>query len=89
VWIRAIRKIEPGEEITYDYCLYDGGVDEAFCNCGARDCRGTMYSAKEVKRRKSSAGKSAKKKKQTHRRTRATELPIPRPAEVDAEEDAA
>ena len=36
VWIRAIRKIEPGEEITYDYCLYDGGDDEATCNCGAR-----------------------------------------------------
>ena len=24
-----------GEEITYDYCLYDGGDDEAICNCGA------------------------------------------------------
>ena len=35
VWIKAIRKIEPGEEITYDYCLYDGGDDEAICNCGA------------------------------------------------------
>ena len=29
VWIKAIRKIEPGEEITYDYCLYDGDEDEA------------------------------------------------------------
>src|SRR5579862_5563438 len=67
VWIRAIRKIEAGEEITYDYCLYDGGVDEALCNCGAKGCRGTMYSAKEVKRRKSST-RSSKKKKQTRTR---------------------
>ena len=43
VWISAIRNIAPGEEITYDYCLYDGGDEEAPCNCGARHCRGTMY----------------------------------------------
>ena len=29
VWIMAIRDIPAGEEITYDYCLYDGGDDEA------------------------------------------------------------
>lgn len=87
VWVRAIRKIEAGEEITYDYCLYDGGEDEAHCNCGAKKCRGTMYSRKEVKRRKSSTRKSEKKKR-TRRRTRATEIPIPRPAEVEREEDA-
>jgi SET domain-containing protein len=52
VWIKAIRSIEPGEEITYDYCLYDGEGDEALCNCGARKCRGTMYSREEVRRRK-------------------------------------
>lgn len=62
VWIRAIRKIAPGEEITYDYCLYDGGDDEALCNCGAKKCRGTMYSPEEVKRRKAAAKKAAAKK---------------------------
>ena len=56
VWITAIRKIAAGEEITYDYCLYDGGGDEAVCNCGARVCRGTMYSRNEVKKRKAAAG---------------------------------
>jgi uncharacterized protein len=45
VWISAIRDIAAGEEITYDYCLYDGGDEEAPCNCGARHCRGTMYAA--------------------------------------------
>jgi SET domain-containing protein len=55
VWIRAIRKIAAGEEITYDYCLYDGGDEEANCNCGARKCRGTMYSSQEIRRRKAKA----------------------------------
>ncbi|MFP5235230.1 MAG: SET domain-containing protein [Acidobacteriota bacterium] len=52
VWITAIRNIPAGEEITYDYCLYDGGEDEAHCNCGAKSCRGTMYSEKEVRKRR-------------------------------------
>jgi hypothetical protein len=51
VWIVATRDIAAGEEITYDYCLYDGGEDEARCNCGAATCRGTMYSPQEVEKR--------------------------------------
>jgi uncharacterized protein len=62
VWIKAIRKIEPGEEITYDYCLYDGEDDEATCNCGAKRCRGTMYSRQEVRRRKQIAQKKIVRK---------------------------
>jgi len=62
VWIKAIRNIEPAEEITYDYCLYDGGDDEAICNCGAEKCRGTMYSREEIRRRKAAARKAAAKK---------------------------
>ncbi len=58
VWIKAIRNIDPAEEITYDYCLYDGGEDEAACNCGAGKCRGTMYSVQEVRRRKSAQKKA-------------------------------
>jgi uncharacterized protein len=61
VWITAIRDIEPAEEITYDYCLYDGGDDEAICNCGAEKCRGTMYSREEIRRRKAAAKKAALK----------------------------
>lgn len=61
VWIRALRSIAPGEEITYDYCLYDGGEDEAPCNCGAKNCRGTMYSPEEIKRRKAAAKKALRK----------------------------
>ncbi len=61
VWIVAIRNIAAGEEITYDYCLYDGTDDEALCNCGAKSCRGTMYSEEEIKRRKTAAKKALKK----------------------------
>ncbi len=55
VWIRAIKNIAAGAEITYDYCLYDGGDEPATCNCGAKNCRGTMYSVEEVRRRKKQA----------------------------------
>jgi len=61
VWITAIRNIRAGDEITYDYCLYDGGDDECLCNCGAAKCRGTMYSRDEMRRRKAEAKKAAKK----------------------------
>ena len=65
VWIRAIRDIVAGEELTYDYNLYDGEDDEAHCNCGAKGCRKTMYSPEELKRRKRVAPRksSARKRK--------------------------
>ena len=62
IWITAIKNISPGDEITYDYCLYDGGDDEAICNCGAKTCRGSMYSKEEIKRRKDAARKALIKK---------------------------
>jgi uncharacterized protein len=61
VWITAIKNIPAGAEITYDYCLYDGGDDEAICNCGTAKCRRTMYSKEEVRRRKAAAKKALKK----------------------------
>ena len=61
VWITAVRPISAGEEITYDYCLYDGGDDEAVCNCGADRCRGTLYSPEEQRKRKAAAKKAAAK----------------------------
>ncbi len=61
VWIRSIRKIAAGEEITYDYCLYDGDGEDATCNCGAKRCRGTMYSKEELRRLKRVEKKAASK----------------------------
>lgn len=51
IWITAIRNIAAGEELTYDYNLYDGDEDEARCNCGAKICRSTMYAPDEIRRR--------------------------------------
>ena len=63
VWITALRDIPADAEITYDYCLYEGGDDPCTCYCGASNCRGTMYSATEIKRRKAEARKALKKKR--------------------------
>jgi uncharacterized protein len=52
VFIKALRKIEPGEELFYDYGL---SIDERYtkklkaqyaCRCGAPSCRGTMLAPK-------------------------------------------
>ena len=59
IWIKAIRDIAPGEELTYEYNLHDSDDDEADCHCGAAQCRGTMFSAEEVRRRARVASKKA------------------------------
>lgn len=63
IWITALRDIPADAEITYDYCLYDGSDDPCTCYCGAGICRGSMYSAQELKRRKAEARKAAQKKR--------------------------
>jgi SET domain-containing protein len=53
VFIEAVRTIEPGEEMTYDYQIQREAddppdIDEVFiCRCGFADCRGTMLSPPE------------------------------------------
>ncbi|MFI4913980.1 MAG: SET domain-containing protein [Steroidobacterales bacterium] len=48
VFIEAVRTIQPGEELTYDYQIGRDredppNVDEIFaCRCGAASCRGSM-----------------------------------------------
>ena len=48
VFIEAIRTIQPGEELTYDYALeregpYQPSWDRLYaCRCGAPNCRGTL-----------------------------------------------
>jgi SET domain-containing protein len=61
VWICSMRRIEAGEELTYDYFLYDG-EGEAPCTCGTVDCRGTMYSPAEIRRQKRMAAKQTRAK---------------------------
>ncbi len=48
VFIQAIRTIQPGEELSYDYQIQRDSddapnIDEVYaCRCGAAQCRGTM-----------------------------------------------
>jgi hypothetical protein len=65
VYIEAIRAIEPGEEMTYDYQIYkeEGdpeNIDEVFaCRCGFAQCRGTMLWPPEPKKKRPRAKKKA------------------------------
>jgi hypothetical protein len=56
VWVMALRDIKPGEELTYDYLLYDGD-DDAPCHCGSPQCRGTMYSPEEAEKHRRRAAR--------------------------------
>src|SRR4051812_9562344 len=58
VFIEALRTIQPGEELKYDYSIGRDrddppNVDEIFaCHCGVEQCRGTMlWPAKRPKPR--------------------------------------
>ncbi|MDB4886468.1 MAG: nuclear protein [Gemmatimonadetes bacterium] len=52
IWIEAIRDIEPGEELAYDYAYvlderHTPAAKRRFpCHCGAATCRGTILTRK-------------------------------------------
>jgi SET domain-containing protein len=68
IFIEAIRTIQPGEELSYDYQIQRDlddapDVDEVYaCRCGASSCRGSMLEAAGKPR------KAAKKKREAARR---------------------
>lgn len=68
VYIEAIRDIEPGTELTYDYQIHrddddPDNIDEVFaCRCGFPQCRGTMLWPTERRPRRKKAKKKAKAK---------------------------
>jgi SET domain-containing protein len=74
IFIEAIRTIQPGEELAYDYQIQRDSddapnVDEVFaCRCGAATCRGSMLEAPKKPRKKPrrapnrAAGRAGKKK---------------------------
>ena len=78
VYIEAIRDIEPGAELTYDYQIQredddPDNIDEVFaCRCGFPQCRGTMLWPTERKPKKKAKQKvraksnTRAKKKSTH-----------------------
>jgi hypothetical protein len=57
VFIRAIRTIQLGEELSYDYLIQRDGddapnIDEVYaCRCGAKSCRGSMLEAPKKPRK--------------------------------------
>ena len=51
IFVMALRDIASGEELTYEYNLWDSDEAEQNCYCGTKSCRGTMFSPAEVERR--------------------------------------
>jgi hypothetical protein len=35
----ALRDIQPGEELTHDWCTTDDDTYETVCTCGSANCR--------------------------------------------------
>lgn len=58
IFIEAIKNIQPGVELTYDYGFEHDGESLAElrrlypCHCGAKNCRGTIVSIKVRRKRK-------------------------------------
>jgi SET domain-containing protein len=76
IYVEAIRTIQPGEELAYDYQIERDpedppNVDEIFaCRCGAEKCRGSMLVARKKPGKRRPAKAAAKK---AARRTAAKE----------------
>jgi uncharacterized protein len=76
VWIEAIRTIEPGEEMTYDYQITRDDddppdIDQIFaCRCGAAHCRGTMLWSKAEQKAKERAQARQERQAQLARQQR-------------------
>ena len=57
IFIEAIRTIQPGEELSYDYQIQRDSddapnVDDIYaCRCGAKNCRGSMLEAAKKPRK--------------------------------------
>jgi uncharacterized protein len=66
VFIDAIKTIEPGEELNYDYSIQRDDddppdVDQIYsCRCGAATCRGSMLEPRKAPRGRSPARGGAK-----------------------------
>ncbi len=65
VFVKALRDLEPGEELCYDYGLiiderHTPALKKQFaCHCGADQCRGTMLAPKRRKSRPAGGQASA------------------------------
>ena len=66
IWIEAIRTIQEGEELVYDYQYENTGDDEQErfykCNCGAPNCRGSIMKPAAPPRPKKGTKRSTRRK---------------------------
>ncbi len=73
IFIEAIRTIQPGEELSYDYQIGRDSddapnVDEIYaCRCGAENCRGSMLELAKKVPKKTPKKAAAKARKKAHR----------------------
>ena len=71
IYIEAIRDIEPGTEITYDYHLDAPRRERArlkkvyACRCGTASCRGTMLEPLRRRTRRRTPAKAARTKRRS------------------------
>jgi hypothetical protein len=83
IYIVATRDIAADEELTYEYNLYDSDEEDMTCYCGAKQCRGTMFSDEELARRKKvAAKKKATAKKRAAARKLAAKKTVKKPAKL-------
>ena len=73
VWILALRNIAAGEELLWDYSLYDD-EDPAPCHCGSAKCRGTMYSDEWMAKLRRRAARKKKLRQQAAQKRRGETL---------------
>jgi uncharacterized protein len=78
IFIEAIRTIQPGEELSYDYQIQRDSddapnIDEVYaCRCGAKNCRGTMLEAAKKPRQPAHRAPGRAARKDTAARRRST-----------------
>jgi hypothetical protein len=74
IFIEAIRTIQPGEELSYDYQIQrdsddEPNVDQVYaCRCGAKNCRGSMLEAQKPRKSARRAPNRAAGKKDAARK---------------------
>ncbi|CAK4146285.1 unnamed protein product [Aphanomyces euteiches] len=92
--ITAVRDIEAGEELSYDYQMETNSTDSFKCQCGAVKCRGTMapnnlnWEAHAKMEQAELAAKNADKKKTKKKRKRTVKSePAAEPVKPEAVAD--
>ena len=73
VWIYAIKDIEPGEELAYDYAYERSGDETAAderrykCLCGSKKCRGSILEPMSAFRKRQREARAKRAQRQRRR----------------------